>query len=219
MESTRVALPGPPPVMMKGMRKMRAHRRPDTTTTKKIDRYAIPLFPFLALAVGTLVAGLVTLFERRFDHPSTRRWLGGTAIAATAVLALGTASQAPYAISYVDPLVGGQRAAERDILLGWGEGTSALGHVVAVRERGRCDEVRIADTEQLYASLPCGHLVVPDGDTLHDVDYVVLHVSLLQRNYQPALTAMVRERGTLVARTRIGGVTYEELWHIPQPPG
>ncbi len=190
-----------------------------TTTAKKIDRYAIPLFPFLALAVGTLVAGLVTAFERRFDHPSTRRWLVVVAIGVTALLALGTASQAPYAVSYVDPLVGGQRAAERDILLGWGEGTSALGHVIAVRERGRCDEVRIADSEQLYASLPCGHLVVPDGDTLDDVDYVVLHVSLLQRNYQPAFTAMVREKGTLVARTRIDGVTYEELWHIPHPAG
>jgi hypothetical protein len=79
--------------------------------------------------------------------------------------------------------------------------------------------VRIADAEQLYASLPCGALVVPDGDTLEDVDYVILHVSLLQRNYQPDLTAMVRERGTLVARTRIDGVTYEELWHIPHPAG
>jgi 4-amino-4-deoxy-L-arabinose transferase-like glycosyltransferase len=190
-----------------------------TTTPKKIDRYALPLIPFLALAVGTLVAAVVVLVERRVDRPSTRRWLAAAAIAVTAGLALGTASQAPYALSYVDPLAGGQRAAERDILLGWGEGTSALGHVIAVRERGRCDEVRIADSEQLYASLPCGHLVVPDGDTLHDVDYVVLHVSLLQRNYQPDLTAMVRQKGTLVARTRIDGVTYEELWHIPHPAG
>jgi len=188
-----------------------------TRTAKKIDRYAIPLIPFLALAVGTLVAGVVVLVERRVDRPSTRRWLAAAAIAVTAGLALGTASQAPYALSYVDPLVGGQRAAERDILLGWGEGTSALGHVIAVRERGRCDEVRIADSEQLYASLPCGHLVVPDGDTLDDVDYVILHVSLLQRDYQPGLTAAVREQGTLVARTRIDGVTYEELWHIPHP--
>jgi 4-amino-4-deoxy-L-arabinose transferase-like glycosyltransferase len=190
-----------------------------TATAKKIDRYALPLLPFLALAVGTLVAGVVVLVERRVDRSSTRRWLAAAAIVVTGALALGTASQAPYALSYVDPLVGGQRAAERDILLGWGEGTSELGHVIAVRERGRCDEVRIADAEQLYASLPCGALVVPDGDTLEDVDYVILHVSLLQRNYQPDLTAMVRERGTLVARTRIDGVTYEELWHIPHPAG
>ncbi len=36
MDSTRVALPGPPPVMMKGMRKIRAERSAATTTTKNV---------------------------------------------------------------------------------------------------------------------------------------------------------------------------------------
>jgi hypothetical protein len=186
-----------------------------TTTPKKIDRYALPLLPFLALAVGVLVAALTVWFERRVDRPSTRRWLAATGIVVTGLLAVGTAAQAPYAVSYVDPLVGGQRAAERDILLGWGEGTSALGHLIAVRERGRCDQIRVADAEQLYASVPCGRLVYPDGDTLEDVDYVILHIGLVQRQYRPDLTAAVRRKGTLVGRTMIGGVPYEELWHIP----
>ena len=126
-----------------------------------------------------------------------------------------TVAEAPYAISYVDPLVGGQRAAKRQILLGWGEGTSAVGAVIAKREAGHCKKIRVADPYQLRVSIQCGHIVATNLSDVCSIDYAVFHVGLDQRGILDEFNAAVRQRGRLVAQLKIHGVVYEQLWYLP----
>ena len=76
-----------------------------TLAGQKYDRYALPLFPFLALLVGV---GLSLVLRHVPARVRTARSLVPAGLVVTALLAIATLVQAPYAISYADPLVGGR---------------------------------------------------------------------------------------------------------------
>jgi len=88
---------------------------------KKQDRYILPAFPSL-LALAAL--GYAHLF-------SMRRWR--TAVFQKGVLATGivliqlatVVPHFPYYFTYYNPLLGGGKTAERQIIVGWGEGLDA----------------------------------------------------------------------------------------------
>ena len=73
-------------------------------TPQHYDRYILATFPFMALGVGMVVA----LLAQRLL--SSRPWLVAAGGVGAVALAIATAVQAPYAIAFVDPLVGQQRA-------------------------------------------------------------------------------------------------------------
>lgn len=186
-----------------------------TVTSQKYDRYSLPLFPFLAIACGVGASGAVGWVARRVH---STRWVVPTGVAATAILAGLTLSYSPYAISYVDPLVGGQVRARRNILLGAGEGLEALGAEVRHRDGTHCQDIRIAGPLFFVIAFPCGQLVSAgslDGD-VHRADYYVSYVTAEQRSLagDRQLFSTVRRTSTLVKTVRIGGVDYAELWKI-----
>lgn len=184
-----------------------------TLTEKKLDRYALPVVPFLALLVGVTVAWTVEWIGRRLGND---RWLRPAGVAAVAVMAGYTLLQAPYAISYASPLVGGQRRAESTILLGWGEGTERLGAEILAREGTNCANVVVSYPQAFRTALPCVQLRGMGfvNGSLESLDYVILYVTMRQRHAADLFDAAVRLQGRLVRAVEIGGVRYAELYHI-----
>ena len=135
--------------------------------------------------------------------------------AGAGVLAVATVVQAPYAIAYVDPLVGQERA-EDLILLGWGEGIERLGAEIDRREAGRCDEVDVLLLNaQRVMAVPCGRLDVAGPADSGRYEYAIRYISNRQRGtFEDRFEPIVQD-GTLIDRVRIGGVTYAELWALP----
>jgi 4-amino-4-deoxy-L-arabinose transferase-like glycosyltransferase len=190
-----------------------------TFAAQKYDRYALPLLPFLALLIGV---GLSVTLQRLPERARAARWLVPAGLLVTALLAITTLAQAPYAISYADPLVGGQVGAKQNILLGWGEGMEALGAEIRHLEGHRCHNARTLGAPFYVVAFPCARLVtraVVDGK--NNVDYYVRYVSQEQRASaaSSAFDAAMRRVGRRVKVVSIGGVHYAELWKIrPHAP-
>ena len=178
-------------------------------TPQRYDRYILPAFPFMALGVGMVVAPLA---RRAIASP---RWRVAVGAAGAGVLAVATVVQAPYAIAYVDPLVGQERA-EDLILLGWGEGIERLGAEIDRREAGHCDDVDVLLLNaQRVMAVPCGRLDVAGPADSGRYEYAIRYISNRQRGtFEDRFEPIVRD-GTLVDTVRIGGVTYAELWALP----
>ncbi len=119
-------------------------------TSQKYDRYFLPVFPFLAISCGVVAAQAINRFESRRLAP----YVLPIGVVVAALLAVSTLSHAPYAISYVDPLAGGQKRASRNILLGWGEGLEVLGASVRHREGRHCNDARIAGPTFFVVAYP-----------------------------------------------------------------
>ena len=157
-------------------------------TPQHYDRYVLAAFPFMALGAGMVVAPLA----RRRSRPGPGGWLR-PAVGAVA-LAVATVVHAPYAIAYVDPLVG-QKRAERLVLLGWGEGIERLGaddrpaRGRALR-RGRRVAVQRA-AGHLGAVRPAGCRRRPDG---RRYEYAIRYISNRQRGtFEDRLTPILRD--------------------------
>ncbi len=185
---------------------------------KKLDRYVTVLFPLLALAIGLVVADVWTRLRR---HPRVaaipRRVLAIGAVAVILAVSIPPLLQAPYAIASTNPMLGGQRVAQRVILLGWGEGRAAMGEAVARREAGSCDQVTVA------VNGPGSPILVPCGTPVsiwtwmadpQPGDYLITTIDLEQRA-GPSLEALLPGLSTtLVDELEIGGVPYARLWQV-----
>ena len=185
-----------------------------TFTSQKYDRYSLPLFPFLAIACGVLLAEAVDHLGKRVR---STQWVLPAGALVAMLLTLSTLSHAPFAISYVDPLAGGQSRAHRTILLGWGEGLEVLGAEIRRREGEHCDDARVLAPFLYIVAFPCGRLVnsAPTRG-VRGLDYYVRYVKDEQRalSNDKALYNSVRRAGRLVKAVRIGGLNYAELWKI-----
>ncbi len=198
------------------------------TYNLKYDRYALPVVPILAIVVGVGVSYLVAVVServrrsRRVARPlsagSPRVLLRATRIgAALAILATAgyTLSQAPWQVDYVDPVLGGQRRAAGEIMLGWDEGASKLGLVIQAREAGHCDAVRVGrpNGHVTGIDIPCGRRA--DSLRLAKGNYLILDINAVQRGYTLGRVSYCYGL-TLrpIASTRVHGVAYSSLYQV-----
>jgi len=180
---------------------------------RKYDRYGLPALPFAALAVGAVVEAGVRAARARGLSP---RLVRGAGLVASGALAVHALALAPYALSYVNPALGGQQGALSEITLG-GDGVEQLGRTIIEREGGRCQGVRTVYSASLRVALPCGQIVALDLSgpvDLDDVDYVVITVSMRQRGIAAPLDEALAGRARRVDTVEVGGVTYAELWAL-----
>jgi len=173
-----------------------------STSDKQYGRYALALLPFAALGIGVVVDGVT----RRFAH---RRAVAAVGWAGFAAAAAWTFSLAPYQLSHVNPLVGGQRVAERNISLGWGEGKEAV----------------IDDLPQwpcpTWSGVGSYLVLCPRQDLGWMIgkgkrpEYVLTYVFDRQIGREPPrLRAYLRDHATRVSAVVIDGVAYAELWKL-----
>ncbi|WCO66471.1 glycosyltransferase family 39 protein [Iamia majanohamensis] len=180
--------------------------------TKVYDRYALPVWPFLALLAGVAVDGGLRRLPRDLREHRLVPALGAAALAVALLL---DASASPYRTAYASPLGGGQQGALESIPVGWREGMAAVGQTVAEREGDRCDEVVVYARYDNRIAFPCGRLLSTEAQLAgQEPDYIVRDVSQLQRPIFDRTLGLIPARATLVDELRIGGVTYAELWEV-----
>lgn len=178
-------------------------------SAKHYDRYLLPLLPFAAL-------GIAVCASRALEGIGAgRRLTGRLGWAGLALATAWTASLAPFAISHVDPLVGGQRAAVERIPLSWGEGSETV--LARANGPGRCPTLstrRFLFTERCLTATGFAWI---DG-SVAPPDYVLVFLADRQVGATEAEDEVLRAHGTLLDEVVIDGVSYAELWRPGRPP-
>jgi hypothetical protein len=178
-----------------------------SVSAKQFDRYLLVVFPFLAIAVG---AGL-DVVVRPIGRLVGRRVLAASGGVAALALAAHAVVVAPWGLAYFNPLLGGTEVAERNVLIGWGEGLERAGAIIAAREEPRCDVTIAVMYPRIERAFPCGTTV--RTTEAEDPDYLVLYISERQR-LRNAVVADLRAAGELVDEVRIAGVDYAEVYDL-----
>ena len=132
---------------------------------KHYDRYLLPLLPFVVLGIGCMAVRATAKVDGFVAGA-----IGWTAFG---IAAIWTSMLAPFAISHVDPLVGGQRAAAERIPLGWGEGIETVMARIP-REPGECPSVSSPWSIAQRGCFEPGLLVA--GRLHRAADYVVIYI-------------------------------------------
>jgi 4-amino-4-deoxy-L-arabinose transferase-like glycosyltransferase len=190
-----------------------------TMGQKKFDRYLLPVFPFVELlaAIG-LVEGLRWL-TRRIKAEKAQRW--AVAVATVGVLVAGgltLVQQAPYYITYYNPLMGGGPAAVKTLLVGWGEGLDMAARYL--------NGLPNPETTVISArSLPATAAFF-DGIALDEghydpatTDYVVIYRNEVQRRLGPETLERYYDVATPVYTATLSGIdfawVFENQTHQP----
>jgi hypothetical protein len=180
---------------------------------KKFDRYVLPAFPSLEIMAA---AGYWLALSRLLPRYSGR-------LLPVGLLVLGVAQAwpayqvFPYYLSYYNPLLGGGRAAAKNLVLGWGEGLDVV--------TGYLNSKPDADRLTLAGFYPRVLMAQFKGNVLPDkqydpaeADYIVLYVNALQRDLANTLRTATRGRQPEQI-VRINGAEYARLFRVPPPPG
>ena len=158
-----------------------------TLASKKLDRYALPMFPSLALLAGL---GLWTVYEELAGRLAragrdARRWLlVGLVGAVGAGQALALVSVAPYPLAFYNPFVGGGPAAERVMLVGWGEGLDQVAEYLNAQPDAATSRIAIYYPQVLNFQGMVAGTLHRFGDPV-PTDYVVDYVNASQRGQLP----------------------------------
>ena len=179
-----------------------------TISEKQYDRYLLPLLPVAAFALAVLIDAAV----ERYRAPR-QAWIGvGCAILAAG---LWTLSLAPYQISHVNPLVGGQQVAERNISLGWGEGLERFNP--AELDGEPCESVWFQGPFRAFRSCDRVDTSWLDGEVPPPamIGRYVFEAQISEDS--PRVEEFLRDHGELVFTVEIGGVNYVEVWRtVPE---
>lgn len=190
-----------------------------TLGPKKFDRYTLPTWPALLALAG---AGWKFWL---WDLPARWRARAAAGIAARSLLlALLLFSEAsalrqyhPYYLSYYNPLLGGGAAAQRALLIGWGEGMDQVGAYLSAQPDIGYGPVLSVLPRTLQPFVP-----VPVKDMLDFGDgpanYAVIYLESVQLGEHPAAYARIRQTLPL-HRVSIHGIDYAEIYQLPRPFG
>jgi 4-amino-4-deoxy-L-arabinose transferase-like glycosyltransferase len=186
-----------------------------TVPSKKLDRYALPVFPALCLLAGlglwTVGAWIVPAAAR------ARPLLGRLSVAGLAgLLLMGQAmpliSVSPYPLAYYNPIMGGAPAATRVLLVGWGEGLDQV--ATYLNSQPEAARQRIA----VYFPLVLNFQGMVDGTVSQigdpvPVDYVVDYVNAAQRDQTPHEVVGLAPSYVV----RINGIIYARVFRLTPP--
>jgi len=185
-----------------------------TLGPKKFDRYILPVWPALLLLCA---AGLVSLVDRVQQWIRGRisgGWLiGGLLLPAQLLILLW---YHPYYLSYYNPLLGGGPAAQRNLLIGWGEGMNQVAAYLNARPDIRHGQVLAAlpPTLQPFLAVPVRNVYTIDNDP--PANYAVVYLESVQRGAYPAIYARIRDTVPLHT-VRIHGIDYAWIHQLPRP--
>ena len=191
-----------------------------TLSPKKQDRYLLPVFPFVDICAAVGILGTLRLLLQAAGLRHTR-WdqrLTGAVLGLCIVFAPVTVAwYHPYAISYYNPLAGGPAAAQREILVGWGEGMDTAGAYLS--EKADAAELTVAAVP--YRTLiPYFDGRVTDYLTSNApalaADYVVEYISQTQRKGPNIRLSEYLQQHTPEATLRLHGIDYARIYPGPR---
>ncbi len=178
------------------------------TQPKKFDRYALPTFP----ALGFIAAmGLAWAVSRVKIGP---RWAGWAAV--TVAFAANAAWYFPHELAYYNPLLGGGRAADFVLPVGWGEGLDAAAAYIITDLTDDCTQrIDLMNEYSRYLRhyLPADCVTMTRfRDDYASSDYALVYIN--QRQREPAEVADVLANETLHHTVRIHGVAYAHIYRL-----
>lgn len=184
-----------------------------TVMAKKLDRYALPLFPLLDLVAAMGWAGLGSWIAAKVWWAPAAPLAAAGLVAAAAVAPL---SVHPYEIAWYNPLMGGEAKAFKTLLFGWGEGLEQVGDYIH-RTDPDCTHVIATRDDTSLAPFVCQ----PVFGTIRykDADYVVFYANQRQR-YQntPASSLYFGHHAPLFVATAPHGTPLAWLFKGPGAP-
>ncbi len=191
-----------------------------TLGPKKFDRYVLPTWPALLVLVA---AGLNQLLKTGQHLLIQQNWPRHThhVLAASAGLVLAVLMlhpllvYHPYYLSYYNPLLGGGRAAQRILLIGWGEGMDQIGAYLRARPDLQDGPVLSAlpRTLQPFVPVPVKSVLELNESTQN---YAVVYLESAQRRAYPEIYDQIRQTVPL-DRITIHGIDYALIYQLPRP--
>lgn len=194
---------------------------------KKQDRYLLPSLVMLNIVAAVGVSGVVDQIHsiivtwRSRSHRSTsprceNMLFGSLILVAVAGQGLTCLPHSPYYSTYYNPLLGGNQAAARYLLVGWGEGDELAANYLN----------RLPNAERLsvVASMPTAFAPFFGGETwlwwpqakVFAADYAVLHRRDVQRGQpDPHIVRHIRETWPLEKTVTLHGLPYVWIYRGP----
>ena len=155
---------------------------------KKFDRYLLPVYPALGIVAAVGLSWLVKIARARIGKEKLRNALFPCLLAIVLVIqAVLVLPHYPYYLTYYNPLLGGLRQAQKDLLVGWGEGVDQA----AAYLNAKPDAGQMLVVSPLYPQLAPAFR----GETrpilyysVWETDYVMFYISHVQRErYEPVM--------------------------------
>ncbi|MFN8633378.1 MAG: glycosyltransferase family 39 protein [Chloroflexota bacterium] len=133
-----------------------------TVVAKGFDRYLLPIFPVVDLLAGVGLWRIARVLVDVLRRPGTYgrsevalRWRPAIgAVACVGIVVSGAwwiANAWPYVLTYANPLLGGNPAAQRTIASGWGEGLDQAARYL--NERSNSSRLRVAMPGEIYTTV------------------------------------------------------------------
>lgn len=148
---------------------------------KKFDRYLLPVYPALGIVAAVGLSWLVKVAQARIEKEKLRNALFPCLFAIVLVIqAILVLPHYPYYLTYYNPLLGGLRQAQKDLLVGWGEGVDQAAAYLNAKP----------GAEQTLVVSPLYPQLAPAfrGETrpilyysVWETDYVMFYISHVQR--------------------------------------
>ncbi|MGB0385286.1 MAG: hypothetical protein ACPGWR_10730, partial [Ardenticatenaceae bacterium] len=185
---------------------------------KKGANYLLPALVMLnvvaAVGINVVVGQIASAMSKRGFSEAKG------VVLATVVLLIGQAITSlphhPYYLTYYNPLLGGNQAAVRNLLVGWGEGNELAAEYLN----------QLPDAEKLRVIASKASTFAPyfEGETLFwrpvakvlEADYVVLYRRDVQKEQPDAqLLRYIRESWPLEKTITLHGLTYAWIYRAP----
>jgi|HigsolmetaAR202D_1030399.scaffolds.fasta_scaffold00005_51 4-amino-4-deoxy-L-arabinose transferase-like glycosyltransferase len=184
-----------------------------TIGPKKFDRYVLPTWPSLFILAGFGFAWGSEKLVTAIKWPPAAKYLCALLIGLVALIP--NILYHPHYLSYYNPLLGGGKVAQHNLLIGWGEGMEQ----VAAFLQSRSDLTYAPVASALGATLR-PFLSIPVENIDHvgrkPVNYAVVYLESIQRNAYPEVYERIRN--TLpIQRIQIHGIEYAEIYQVPRP--
>lgn len=191
-----------------------------TVGPKKFDRYTLPTWPALLILAAAGLAALPELAAQAPKTPFVLRRL--TALIPLVVIALvlandmlQTALIQPYYLSYYNSLFGGGPTAQRNLLIGWGEGMDQVGGYLNTLDNPGHEPVlsTLGATLRPFSAAPVQPI---ERFGQGRASYAVVYMESIQRAADPPLYAAIM-RTVPLREIVINGIVYAKVYQVPRP--
>jgi hypothetical protein len=179
-----------------------------TLAEKQFDRYGLPITALIAVATGVVVSSWIDQHPS-FGRVTRRRYLAGGLLASLAIV--NTVSVAPWGLAYFNPALGGSRAGDYALTVGWGEGFEEAVAMVKEQEGGSCGDATIAGpmfTADFTRYWECPQRLNQPSRT---ATYYILYVAAKQRLDDAGIERVTKGR-PLLGTVTVRGITYAEIY-------